>query len=42
MKAVLKPEDTPYFEGVCDLNGDPVREEENESSAEVQEDREVE
>ena len=24
MKACMKPEGTPYFEGICDLNGDPV------------------
>lgn len=24
MKAVLKPADTPYYEGICDLNADPV------------------
>jgi uncharacterized protein YqhQ len=28
MKACMKPEGTPYFEGICDLNGDPVAEEE--------------
>ena len=27
MKAVLKPEGTPYFEGICDLDGNPVEEE---------------
>lgn len=27
MKAVLKPENTPFYEGICDLNGDPVTEE---------------
>ena len=26
MKACMKPEGTPYFEGICDLNGDPVEE----------------
>lgn len=26
LKAVLKPEDTPYFEGICDLEGNPVKE----------------
>ncbi|MCI8608389.1 MAG: DUF1385 domain-containing protein [Firmicutes bacterium] len=26
MKAVLKPEGTPYFEGICDLDGNPVTE----------------
>ena len=24
MKACMKPEGTPYFDGICDLNGDPV------------------
>jgi len=24
MKAVLQPEDTPYFEGICDLDSNPV------------------
>jgi len=28
MKACMKPEGTPYFEGICDLNGDPVEDEE--------------
>ena len=27
MKAVMVPEDTPYFEGICDLEGRPVSEE---------------
>jgi uncharacterized protein YqhQ len=27
MKAVLKPEGTPYFEGICDLDGNPVTQE---------------
>ena len=26
MKAVLKPSDTPYFEGFCDLEGNPLEE----------------
>lgn len=26
MKACMKPKGTPYFEGICDLNGDPVEE----------------
>ena len=29
MKACMKPEGTPYFEGICDLNGDPVEETES-------------
>ena len=29
MKAVLVPDDTPYFEGICDLNGKPVHETED-------------
>lgn len=28
MKACMKPEGTPYFEGICDLNGDPIVQEE--------------
>ena len=28
MKAVLKPADTPFFEGICDLEGNPVPEKE--------------
>ena len=27
MKAVLPGNDTPYFEGLCDLNGEPLKEE---------------
>ena len=27
MKAVLPGNDTPYFEGLCDLNGKPLKEE---------------
>ncbi|MDD6816904.1 MAG: DUF1385 domain-containing protein, partial [Firmicutes bacterium] len=34
MKAVLKPAGTPYFEGVCDLNGEPVPEEKEEEKEE--------
>lgn len=36
MKAVLPGNDTPYFEGFCDLNGEPIGsgEEENESATE--------
>lgn len=30
MKAVLPENETPYFEGICDLNGQPVTEEEEE------------
>lgn len=38
MKAVLKPAGTPYFEGICNLNGEPVPEEkEEEKDAEEKE-----
>ena len=37
MKAVLKPAGTPYFEGICDLNGDPVPEEKVEKEKEKEE-----
>ena len=26
MKAVMVPEDTPYFEGICDLEGNLIQE----------------
>ena len=34
MKAVLPGNDTPYFEGICDLDGNPIGEKENESTTE--------
>ena len=33
MKAVMVPEDTPYFEGICDLEGRPVPDESAEPEA---------
>ena len=27
LKAVLPDNDTPYFEGLCDINGEPLKEE---------------
>lgn len=30
LKAVLPDNDTPYFEGLCDLNGNPIEQEEKE------------
>ena len=41
MKAVLKPKDTPFFEGICDLDGNPVTEEENEETGESGETEEI-
>ncbi len=40
MKAVLKPAGTPYFEGICDLNGDPVPEENEEEKEEEKKEEE--
>lgn len=36
MKAVLPENETPYFEGICDLNGQPVTEEEEQEEEEEQ------
>ena len=44
MKAVLPENKTPYFEGLCDLNGEPVagREEEEEKEEEKTEEKQAE
>lgn len=43
MKAVLPENKTPYYEGICDLNGEPVREEaEEELTKKKDEDAEAE
>ena len=36
MKAVLPENDTPYFEGLCDLNGELLREEEKHQDKQQQ------
>lgn len=36
MKAVLPENEAPYFEGICDLNGQPVTEEEEQEEEEEQ------
>ena len=40
MKAVLKPAGTPYFEGICNLNGEPVPEEKEEEKDAEEKDEE--
>lgn len=40
MKAVLPENDTPYFEGLCDLNGEPLREEEKHQDKQQAEEEE--
>lgn len=40
MKAVLPENDTPYFEGLCDLNGEPLREEEKHQNKQQAEEEE--